>query len=70
MNLGVPKLMRTFCQLYVGVTWTVFQPLTPPVVPTPEVVLDSVVATRTEVEYIVPAFLEVCLPRYICRLGT
>ncbi|KAL1943361.1 hypothetical protein VTO73DRAFT_4436 [Trametes versicolor] len=44
--------------LYVGVVWTVFEPKTPPIMPTPEVILDSVVATRTEVEYIVPAIIE------------
>ena len=36
-----------------------FKPCTPPVVPTPEVYLDSVVATRSEMIYGVPAFIEV-----------
>ena len=32
-------------------------------VPTPEVFLDSVVATRSEMIYGVPAFIEVCVLR-------
>lgn len=40
-----------------------FKPCTPPVVPTPEVFLDSVVATRSEMIYGVPAFIEVCVLR-------
>ena len=40
-----------------------FKPCTPPVVPTPEVFLDSVVATRSEMIYGVPAFIEVCILR-------
>ncbi|KAI0673239.1 acetyl-CoA synthetase-like protein [Trametes maxima] len=51
------SLMLTWT-LYVGVVWTMFKPSTPPVVPTPEVVLDSLVATRSEVVYCVPAFIE------------
>lgn len=38
-----------------------FKPSTPPVLPTPEVFLDSVVATRTEIVYCVPSFIEVRL---------
>lgn len=60
---------RACKQLYVGVVWTVFEPKTPPIMPTPEVVLDSVVATRTEVEYIVPAFIEVDPWHAIKRFG-
>ena len=40
-----------------------FKPCTPPVVPTPDVFLDSVVATRSEMIYGVPAFIEVSVPR-------
>lgn len=36
-----------------------FKPTTPPVVPTPEVFLDALVATRSEIVYCVPAFIEV-----------
>ncbi|KAI0350560.1 acetyl-CoA synthetase-like protein [Trametes cingulata] len=53
--MGSLMLMWT---LYVGVVWTVFEPKTPPVVPTPEVFLDSLVATRSEIVYCVPAFIE------------
>ena len=48
-------------QVYTGVTWSMFKPCTPPVLPTPEVFLDSVVATKTEIVYCVPAFIEVRL---------
>ncbi|KAM5541012.1 hypothetical protein V8D89_005323 [Ganoderma adspersum] len=51
------SLMMTWT-LYTGVVWTMFKPCTPPVVPTPEVFLDSVVATRSEMIYGVPAFIE------------
>ncbi|OSD00720.1 acetyl-CoA synthetase-like protein [Trametes coccinea BRFM310] len=44
--------------VYTGVVWTMFKPSTPPIVPTPEIFLESVVETRTEVVYCVPAFIE------------
>lgn len=40
-------------------TWTMFKPTTPPVLPTPEAFLDSLIATRSEIVYCVPAFVEV-----------
>ena len=36
-----------------------FKPSTPPVMPTPEVLLQATIATRTEIVYCVPAFIEV-----------
>ncbi|KAI0772397.1 acetyl-CoA synthetase-like protein [Trametes elegans] len=44
--------------VFVGVVWTVFKPSTPPIVARPDVVLDSLIATRSEIAYIVPAFVE------------
>ncbi|RDX49617.1 acetyl-CoA synthetase-like protein [Lentinus brumalis] len=44
--------------VYVGVVWSMFKPCTPPVYPTPELFLDSLVATRSEIVYCVPAFIE------------
>ncbi|KAI0712723.1 acetyl-CoA synthetase-like protein [Cerioporus squamosus] len=44
--------------VYVGVVWTMFKPCTPPILATPDVFLDSLVATKTEIVYCVPAFIE------------
>nr|UXY92114.1 ATP/NADPH-dependent carboxylic acid reductase [Trametes cinnabarina] len=44
--------------VFTGVVWTMFKPSTPATVPTPEIFLDSVVETRSEVVYCVPAFIE------------
>ncbi|KAI9058660.1 acetyl-CoA synthetase-like protein [Trametes sanguinea] len=44
--------------LFSGVTLAMFKPRTPPVVPTPEVYLDSLIATRSEIAYCVPSFVE------------
>ncbi|KAI0687627.1 acetyl-CoA synthetase-like protein, partial [Cerioporus squamosus] len=48
----------TFFSAYTGVVWTMFKPSTPPVLPTPELLLDSLVATRSEMVYCVPALIE------------
>ncbi|KAH9851221.1 acetyl-CoA synthetase-like protein [Lenzites betulinus] len=48
--------------LFVGTVWGVFEPRTPPIVSTPEVVLDSIMDTRCKILYIVPAFLEAWAP--------
>ncbi|KAI0830379.1 acetyl-CoA synthetase-like protein [Trametes gibbosa] len=45
------SLMITWT-LFVGGVWGVFKPQTPPVVPTPEAVLDSIMDTRCEILYI------------------
>ncbi|KAI0758786.1 acetyl-CoA synthetase-like protein [Fomes fomentarius] len=50
--------LMTIWSVYLGVVWSMFKPSTPPVLPTPEVFLDSVVATRTEIVYCVPSFIE------------
>ncbi|KAI0681684.1 male sterility protein-domain-containing protein [Cerioporus squamosus] len=39
-------------------TWTMFKPSWPAVLPTPETFLDSLIATRSEIVYCVPAFIE------------
>lgn len=45
-------------QIYTGVIVAMFKPCNPPVVPTPEAFLDSIVCTRTEMLFCVPAFVE------------
>ncbi|KAI0743085.1 acetyl-CoA synthetase-like protein [Daedaleopsis nitida] len=52
------SLMLTW-SLYVGCTWSMFKPCTPPVFPSPDAFLDSLVATKCEIVYCVPAFVEV-----------
>ncbi|KAI0633130.1 acetyl-CoA synthetase-like protein [Trametes polyzona] len=44
--------------VYTGVVWTMFEPRTPPIVPTPEIVLDAALATRSEIVYLVPVIIE------------
>ena len=46
-------------QIYAGVVYAVYKPSTPPVVPTPETFLSSIIATKTTLLYCVPAFIEV-----------
>ncbi|KAI8996302.1 acetyl-CoA synthetase-like protein [Trametes punicea] len=50
--------LMTAWSISAGIVWTMFKPSTPPVVPTPEAFLDSVVSTRSEIVYCVPAFIE------------
>ena len=38
-----------------------FKPSTPPVLPTPELLLDSLVATHSEMVFCVPALIEVSI---------
>ncbi|TFK88243.1 acetyl-CoA synthetase-like protein [Polyporus arcularius HHB13444] len=54
---GMGSLMITWT-VYTGVVFTMFKPSTPPVLLTPEVLLDSLVATRSEMVYCVPALIE------------
>ena len=45
-------------QLYTGVVWSMYKPCTPPVFPSAENFLESVIATKTVILYCVPAFIE------------
>ncbi|RPD77318.1 acetyl-CoA synthetase-like protein [Lentinus tigrinus ALCF2SS1-7] len=54
---GMGSLMITWT-VYTGVVWMMFKPSTPPILPTPELLLDSLVATHSEMVYCVPALIE------------
>ncbi len=59
-------------KVFDGMTWTMFKPSWPAVLPTPETFLDSLIATRSEIVYCVPAFIEVSA-RFVpqaCRVVT
>ncbi|OCH89652.1 acetyl-CoA synthetase-like protein [Obba rivulosa] len=53
--MGAANLMWPVC---VGVVVAFFKPCSPPVIPTPEVLLDSVIATNCGLVYCVPSFVE------------
>ncbi|OBZ74288.1 L-aminoadipate-semialdehyde dehydrogenase large subunit [Grifola frondosa] len=53
--IGALTTLWTACA---GVVLTVFKPTTPPIFPAPDVFLDALVATRSEIAYCVPAFVE------------
>ena len=57
---GMPLMLYTHStgQVLDGMTWTMFKPSWPAVLPTPETFLDSLTATKSEIVYCVPAFIE------------
>ena len=59
-------------QIYTGLVWTMFQPCSPPVVPTPEAFLDSFYSTKSEMLFCVPSFVEAWArdPEHIKKLGS
>ncbi|KAA1476420.1 acetyl-CoA synthetase-like protein [Dentipellis sp. KUC8613] len=53
-----PRTILNVDQAATGVVLTCYKPSVPPVVPTPENFLASIVATRSDIAYGVPAFIE------------